>query len=696
MTAGALHRIPVQMLGDLVSPRALERILQDGAKKRGVKMDSLDAEELCVILKKDVFKRLQLSIPAPLAKKRVTEVLNELNKAPTRSEAPESTDNTAAQLDKLEEGARQFTLYFDWPESQRLRGLINSARKESEAGNDIDAMFAEGEQLIEQMGRKLEEGLVAQGQDLAELKESFDRVKGMGNRDVRRLENLIGQIEESQKEQTLIPGEVERARNLTFKLRKTLESSVVKTLDPQQTSIVEAEAQARVQALEQEHVARGLADLSREFEALFRARPDLELVRDELKQKHEANQLKSDGLDDWRKKLEEAKAQTLAMQRNELRTLEEQLSDTTDGPAASESRVALDVARDILASDALATDEIQELRSIASALSYSPEVAERILESQRDLSELERVARDVPGALEELHSHLTQAREELGRGHEIDAGPLWAMLERHMGQAAQQREDFDARADHVVAEYDKVRSLAGETTQRLGRMAEALRAQRRLGRLSADARERYYQTLTEAEALLTEAHAEYKAAQEVTSAFGQDALSDLLDVFEMGDTEGENNPFASLEEETVTGEESVSSSPTETHPAEVIEETPEQRASSVFDSMLTGVAPAAGVAAATVAITEPNQSNEPYDDPDRWVIKEGAVFEGPSDATAEQLAKMFPQAEQAGLQRLDMTEERCVWSARFDQPGQWRLGQANNWDEMDKVLGHWLETGERK
>lgn len=676
MTAGALHRIPVQMLGDLVSPRALERILQDGAKKRGVGVDALEAGELSDILKRDVFKRLQLSIPAPLAKKRVTEVLNELNKAP--AEPPEQdipdTDLSVTQIQTLEEGARKFTLYFDWPESQRLRGLINSAKKESEEGSDTKTMFIEGTQLIEQMERKLEEGLVAQGQDLAGLKESFERVKGMGNRDVRRLDSLIEQIEESQKERTLIPGEVERARNLTFKLRKTLESSVVKTLDPQQTSIVEAEAQARVQALEREHVGRGLADINREFEDLFRVRADLEMTRDGLKQKHEAGELQSEALDDWRKQLEETKLQTLEIQRKELSNLEEKLAGVADGPAVVESRMALDVAHDILGRDTLATDEIRELRNIAGALSYSPEVASRILESQRDLSELERVARDVPGAMEDLRSHLTHAREELGRGHEIDAGPLWAMLEHHMGQAAQQREDFDARADHVIAEYDKVRGLAGETIQSLGRLADALRAQRRLGRLSADARERYNQTLTEAEALLTEAHAEYKAAQEVTASFGEDALSDLLDVFEMDGAGGEDNLFAALEDDSASAVQLSES-----------ESTPEQRASAVFDSMLSGIAP----------VVDQAVSKEPYDDPDRWIIKNGVVFEGPSDATAEHLAQMLLQAEQIGLQRLDMTEEKCVWSARFDSSGQWRLGQAKNWDEMHKVLENWLLTGKR-
>ena len=51
------HRLPVQMLGDLVSPRALERILQEAAQARGSTLELLDIAALEDILKKEVFKR---------------------------------------------------------------------------------------------------------------------------------------------------------------------------------------------------------------------------------------------------------------------------------------------------------------------------------------------------------------------------------------------------------------------------------------------------------------------------------------------------------------------------------------------------------------------------------------------------------------------------------------------------------------
>ncbi|MFC6749719.1 hypothetical protein [Deinococcus aquaticus] len=177
MTGGSLHRLPVQMLGDLVSPRALERILQDAAQARGTSIEQLEVQVLEDILKREVFKRLQLSVPAPLAKKRVSEVLNELMKTTQERQLPTPT---ISSLLGLEDGARRFTLYFDWPETQRLRGVLSVAKQEEKEGRDIAALVLEGQNLIEVMDRRLREGLVEQAQDLAELKATFARVQGMG------------------------------------------------------------------------------------------------------------------------------------------------------------------------------------------------------------------------------------------------------------------------------------------------------------------------------------------------------------------------------------------------------------------------------------------------------------------------------------------------------------------------------------
>lgn len=537
MTAGPaapepLYRLPVRLLGDLISPRALERILGDAAQARGLTPETLDARTLEDILKREVFKRLQLSVPAALAKRRVSEVIAELLTATPDAPAASGEDI----LHTLEEGARRFALYFDWPETQRLRGVLGVARQQAQAGGDLTPLLREGQDLIALMERRLEEGLVTQAQDLAELQAAFRRVQGMGGKDVRRLESLIAQIEEAQGQGVLLPAEVDRARHITFTLRRLLESSVVQPLAPDgEQVLLDPEAQARVLALEQEHVARQLADLAREFGPLLHARPDLEERVRAAREEQARGTVKAETVSAWRSELEAARDTVLAEQRAELAEIDARLAALGDSPAVQEARVALDVARLTLAERGLATDELRDLRGMLGALEAAPEAAAWLLEAGRELAEVERAARDVPGASAELAPQLAAAREALARGERVSTEALWVTLERRMAQAARERLDFDERADFVIREYDTVRHLAGETIQKLGRLADALRAQRRLGPMSADARERYAQTLEGAEALLAEARAEYQAAQEVTASFGADALSGLLGIFDFGE-----------------------------------------------------------------------------------------------------------------------------------------------------------------
>lgn len=703
MASASLQRLPVQMLGDLVSPRALERILQDAAQARGSTLDTLDPAMLEDILKREVFKRLQLSVPAPLAKKRVSEVLNELMKTTQERQLPSLV---VSSLGGLEEGARRFTLYFDWPETQRLRGVLSVARQEEKEGRDISALVVEGQNLIEVMDRRLQEGLVEQGQDLAELRATFARVQGMGGKEVRRLETLIGQIDEAQSQGTLLPGEVERARNITFNLRKLLESSVVQTVQnvdtaeiPTSATILDPDAQARVLALEQAHAAQQLGTLEREFTALLDARPDLRAQHDALRGLQHGNQLTADTVENWREQLKFERDTVLAEQRSRLAQLETALAGVV---SSADMRIALDSARHLLDMGSLATDELQELSAMHESLQAGVN-AQSQLAAQRELLDIERSARNVLGASAELAPLLAQARAELAQGRAADVTALWSLLERRMGAAAQEREDFDARADQVVQEYDTVRSLAGETTQQLGRLADTLRAQRRLGRMSAQARERYEQTLLDAEALLAEAHAEYRAAQEVTATFGQDALSGLLDVFDFEEAADTSllaaaptpapDPFAALG--------TLPAAPV-TPPATAPAPAPTLSASALFDTLLSSIGTPAAAPASAPA--EPDASAAGFSLPqvptpdseavDTWLFQHGQIHHGPHEPVAQGMLALLTQATALGLQRLDMNDATHVWSARSSAPGEWRIGRAVTWTALDERVGPWLDTGE--
>ncbi|WP_339094868.1 hypothetical protein WDJ50_10505 [Deinococcus sp. VB142] len=695
MMTAPLHQLPVKMLGDIVSARSLEKTLQDAALSRGLPPEDLNPATLEEILKREVYKRLLLNVSPGLAKKRIMDVLSEVAKQPTE---PAGRSDAQNPVSALEQASKRFTLYFDWPETQRLRGVLGIARAEGEAGRNIAPLVQEGQNLISQMERRLEEGLVLQAQELAELKDVFARVQPIGGKEVRRLESLIGELEEAQKHKTLLPAELERARNISFKLRKTMESSLMQADSVATTP----EAQSRMLALEQEHATRKLGAIQRDYAPLLRARPDLEQQQEELRVRQSTGKLSEAAVDAWREALETARQRTLTEQREELAELAELLGQQGN-QKLHEARVALDVARMTLQGGGLATEELRELRNVAQALNHSPERAERVLQGQRELEELTRSARDVPGAAAAIAGPLAEARQAIERGEAYDLSALWGQLERHMSAAAAQRQDFDARADFVIAEYDEMRGLAGETIQRLGRLADTLRAQRRLGPMSPEARERYAQTLTDGEALLSEAHAEYEAAQKVTATFGEQALDDLLDVFDFGGDSLEetnapvqasaSNPWSSLSLDEPPARDLEHADLAAPSPA-----TPPP-AADPFAGLLGDVppqtpAPASPVPASPALASVPALRLPGEARADIWQISRGEVTAGTSDAAAQGMAGLLLQAATLGLHRLDMGDATHVWSARSVGGGEWRLARAADWDSLDDDAGPWLDTGE--
>ena len=252
-----------------------------------------------------------------------------------------------------------------------------------------------------------------------------------------------------------------------------------------------------------------------------------------------------------------------------------------------------------------------------------------------------------------------------------------------MGAAAQERENLDVRADTVIREYGAVRHLAGETTQRLGRLADSLRAQRRLGAMSIQARTRYGQSLQDAETLLAEAQAEYRAAQEVTASFGQDALSGLLDVFDLGGLEGGEPGGGELNLATPLSAASPSMPSPAIASAPLAPAPPTPATSGSVSDLLSGVC---GFGAS--AQVAPPASSTP---PNAWLIQGGRVTAGEPESALGAMTELLLQADALGLQRLDMADGAQVWSARHAATGGWRLARSADWDALDRQSGSWLD-----
>ncbi|MBO1436782.1 hypothetical protein [Meiothermus sp. CFH 77666] len=221
-----------QTLSRSLEPMLGERtrmVLEEGVRRLGISPDKLDASQAEVILKRLVYRELQTKMSPNAARSRIEEMLKELGIGGgngTKASADKLSAHAKGVLADLEAGLKRFSLYLDWPEVGRLRGLINVIKKDPEA-SAVRALLREGQEVLAALEERLQSALLRQTRDIADLEVSLQRVQSVGGPKVKRLEGLIRQIQEAHAQETLASAEVERARALAAEMRKLVESSVV-------------------------------------------------------------------------------------------------------------------------------------------------------------------------------------------------------------------------------------------------------------------------------------------------------------------------------------------------------------------------------------------------------------------------------------------------------------------------------------
>jgi hypothetical protein len=205
-------------------------VLEEGVRRLGVSPENLDVAQAEVILKRLVYRELQTKMSPNAARSRIEEMLKELGIGSggngSKSGEGKLSAHAKGVLADLEAGLKRFSLYLDWPEVGRLRGLINVIKQDPEA-TAVRALLREGQEVLGALEERLQSALLRQTRDLAELELALQRVQSVGGPKVRRLENLIRQIQEAHAQETLALAEVGRARALAADMRKLVESSVV-------------------------------------------------------------------------------------------------------------------------------------------------------------------------------------------------------------------------------------------------------------------------------------------------------------------------------------------------------------------------------------------------------------------------------------------------------------------------------------
>lgn len=220
------YRLAVERLEQLLSPRVVSRTLRMGMQPEGLTPEAVDADGLEPVLKGPVYRQLQVAMSPERAREAVEGLLEELRNAeaasnghhaaPAASEAdpavaagdsdpPEGRDaggppadaapghlgpvaparsgdgsgdvEQDPRLQRLRQEMRPFNLYFEWPEVRKLRAQIQLFEQELRAGGTGEEVEAEAERQLDEVRQKLEDTLVHQARDLAEIEEAFEEVK---------------------------------------------------------------------------------------------------------------------------------------------------------------------------------------------------------------------------------------------------------------------------------------------------------------------------------------------------------------------------------------------------------------------------------------------------------------------------------------------------------------------------------------
>lgn len=330
----------LKQLQSALEPHLGERtevVLKEGLARLGLTEGDLSDADTANLLKRIVYRELQREMDAAGARKVVKDVLAGLagGEQPGAEPDPQS---------KLQAALSRYSLYFEWPEVQRLRSLAALIEASESEGQSASDLLKEAEAQIDLLDEKLQNSLLRQARDISDLEGALERVKSIGGPKLRRLQSLLKQIKEAQASDTLATAEVERARKLAADMRKLVESSVVQnpTLVPE---AVEPEENGVIAVEEDEEPEMAVEEEG--FELLI----DFESLEPEV-----ADRIREIDLAEERRRLELLKEQFAAVWNTEgVSGLAQEVEQLLDGgELAGEKLNQLQLALDDAIKDALA------------------------------------------------------------------------------------------------------------------------------------------------------------------------------------------------------------------------------------------------------------------------------------------------------------------------------------------------------
>lgn len=561
----AAYQLLIRELEQILPPRVVSRSLKDGLSSLGRTPEDVTLQDLEELLRGPLLRQLQALLPAGRADAAVSGMLERIldPEANSLQQTPAFEQKVRTDLDELTANLKPFNLYFEWPEVQKLRAQLQLIREELDQGANVAGLITEAREQLSLLRQKLEDQLVLQAGELAELSEALERLKSLGGPRVRRLENLINQITAAQEQRTLVPAEIDQARLLSVDLRKLLESSVYATSEPLDEIDVQAtiellpeEVNERLLQLDLANETHRLEQLELQFMNLFAFRPDLTDRATVLREQIRSGESASDELTTLELALQEGFSQERSRLTRELAQVaaDEAALDTPVG--SGQLKQALQVANGILATTLPDPGDISHIHSLHELAREQLEVMTRTVHDGVEMAdarklaaleldsrqntlnelfqldqELKRFPAEGTDGLKELQAQVTAARQQLeAGGDETDLNALWLRLDDVRNSLASRLDTIPERTQAALETFGRVERLNSEDVLKVRRILQQLAANAdRLPQLSLNLTVQLETSLREAEELLDKLEREFEATRNIADQLvSANILDDLL------------------------------------------------------------------------------------------------------------------------------------------------------------------------
>ncbi|MEZ4605278.1 MAG: hypothetical protein R2880_10365 [Deinococcales bacterium] len=219
VTVSILYQKVVSELEAVLSPRVVSRSLNAALKHHAKTPENATYEDFAKVLQEDISKQLQHNLSPELAKGTIEKLLWELQELEQEEHLSSVLGPQEKAFNDIHARLKAYSLYFDWPETQKLKAQLQLIEQELQARHDSSELLLKAREQIEQVEQKHADLLLYQGEELTRLEEAYEQLSKLEHPKLKRFHRLIEHIRQAQASKQIVIAEQERAFKLLAELK---------------------------------------------------------------------------------------------------------------------------------------------------------------------------------------------------------------------------------------------------------------------------------------------------------------------------------------------------------------------------------------------------------------------------------------------------------------------------------------------